>query len=394
MNSQTFYNCLLTAIPLTLLVLDKNQKVVYSSKSFYTVLDKLEGELEKGKEKGERITLHEELRRCIEQVQEEGGSKEVEIHIDHMVGRGKFFRSIVSKLLLPDDENLINPSNADGLDRTLQVGEQNEPFILVMLEDITDKIRLEEQLIQSEKSVGMGQLAASIAHELANPINAVTATLQEIKQRFLEKEPDIWECIDIVLDNMRVMDGLLRDLINFTAPIEKKLRHNDIQKTISQTLALVSSQATHQHIEISVDFSKDNLECWMDERQMKQVFLNLFKNAIEAMPQGGVLSVKTGLLKNNGVGIHPSRTGIEESFEKGSIVVEVSDTGVGIHEDELDAIFKPFYTTKDSGTGLGLSICKTIIEEHFGSINVKSSIGKATSFTLSLPLDGCKLGQV
>jgi signal transduction histidine kinase len=116
--------------------------------------------------------------------------------------------------------------------------------------------------------------------------------------------------------------------------------------------------------------------------------LYLFKNAIEAMPQGGVLSVRTRLQKKDGAGVS------EGSLEKDSVVIEVSDSGVGIPEHELNVIFRPFYTTKDSGIGLGLSICRTIIEEHFGSIKVESSVGEGSTFTLSLPQDGCDHGQI
>jgi signal transduction histidine kinase len=419
-NRQTLYNYVLSALPLALLVLDKNEKIIFSSKSFYTLLNKLEKEVENGT--GKRITLYDELRRCIEQVQKEGGRKEAELHIEHTAGYGSVLRAIVSKLsfapkahrpLAHSEEHAgsdwKSSSRRDGspegvltdiasgkdnpsllTSRESCSGDEPEPSILLILEDITDKIRMEEQLIQSEKSAGMGQLAASIAHELGNPLNAITAILQEIKPLLQKKEVEVSGGIDAVLDNLKAMDELLRDLINFTAPRERGLRHTDIQKAISQVLVLVSSQAARQHIEIRDDFLGDIPECWMDVRQMKQVFLNLFKNAIEAMPKGGVLSVRTRLLRKDEVGISRSA----ESFEKDSIVIEVSDTGAGIPEDELNVIFKPFYTTKESGTGLGLSICRTIIEEHFGSIKVKSSLGKGSTFTLSLPMDGDDHGQV
>lgn len=240
---------------------------------------------------------------------------------------------------------------------------------------------MEEQLIQSEKLAGMGQLAASIAHELGNPLSAITAILQEIKPRFRKKELEVCRAIDAVLDNLKAMDELLRDLISFTPTRERRLRHTDIHEAISQVLILVSRQAARQHIKITTDFFEDIPECWIDIRQMKQVFLNLFKNAMEAMPHGGTLCVKTRLLRKDKAGTP------EGSYENGHIFLEVADTGVGIPEDELSVIFKPFYTTKDSGTGLGLSTCRTIIEEHFGSIKVESCLGKGSTFTLVLPLE-------
>lgn len=398
MNRQTLYNCLLSTLPLALLVLDKNQKIVFSNKSFYSLLDKLEKEVENGA--GRRITLYQALKQCIEEVQKEGGHKEVELHIEHTGGESSILRAIVSKLsfapqvgeplahsqehtankpakLLAGKRESISPGASTSAPQAheplAQEPSADEPSILVVLEDITDKIRMEEQLIQSEKLAGMGQLAASIAHELGNPLNAMTAILQEIKPLLRKKAGEVCRRIDVVLDNLKAMDELLRDLISFTAPRQRRLRCADIHKAISQVLILVSRQAARQHIKITTDFSEDIPECWIDVRQMKQVFLNLFKNAMEVMPNGGTLSVSTRLLRK---------------YKKGHIVVEVADTGVGIPEDELSVIFKPFYTTKESGTGLGLSTCRTIIEEHFGSIKVESSFGKGSTFTLSIPAEG------
>lgn len=388
MNRQILYNSLLSTLPLALLVLDKNQKIIFSNKSFYLLLDKLEKEVENGA--GRRVTLYQELRGCIEQVQKEGGHREVELHIEHMAGEGSILRAIVSKLSF-SKEHTANKRESISPGASTSEPSADEPSILVVLEDISDKIRLEEQLIQSEKLAGMAQLAASIAHELGNPLSAITAILQEIKPRFEKKKVDVSERIDTVLDNLKAMDELLRDLISFTPSRERRLRCADIHKAISRVLILVSRQAARQHIEITTDFFEDIPECWIDIRQMKQVFLNLFKNAMEAMPNGGTLSVKTRLLRKdearpNGLVERAGTT--EGSHEKGDIVVEVADTGVGIPEDELSVIFKPFYTTKDSGSGLGLSTCRTIIEQHFGSIKVESSFGKGSTFTLLIPIGG------
>jgi len=405
MNRQILYNSLLYTLPLPLLVLDKNQKIIFSNKSFYSFLGELEKEVES--ETGQKITSYEEMRRCIEQVQKEGGHRELELHIEHTAGNGSVLRVIVSKLSFAAleeqaavDENVPCPPAARRIDGGLgrrQAGlltshesgrgthsgpSENEPSILLILEDITDRIRMEEQLIQSEKLAGMAQLAASIAHELGNPLSAMTAILQEIKQRIEKKKVDVSERIDTVLDNLKAMDELLRDLISFTPSRERHLRCADIHKAISRVLMLVSRQAVRQHIKITTDFFEDIPECWIDIRQMKQVFLNLFKNAMEAMPNGGTLRVRTRLLKKDEAGTP------EGSYEKGHIVVEVADTGVGIPEDELSVVFKPFYTTKDSGSGLGLSTCRTIIEQHFGSIEVESFLGKGSTITLSIPVEG------
>ena len=139
-------------------------------------------------------------------------------------------------------------------------------------------------------------------------------------------------------------------------------------------MTLVSREARNTNIEIKTDLTPNLPMCWHDTRQLKQVFLNLFKNAIEAMPFGGYLMVRTWF------------SPAESSGSRSNIIIEVSDTGVGINEEELRLIFKPFYSKKKGGSGLGLPFCRRVIEAHHGTITAKSLSGKGTTFTISIPL--------
>jgi signal transduction histidine kinase len=437
-------------------VVDKNQKIIFCNKSYDFIRDKLKKEVEL--DGGQVTTLESQLGVWIEQVQKEDGHREAEVHIEDQAGHRSVLRIIVSKLSFADEAAASDKDNpcpperrqiADAfgrdridlptsyesspgasrschmtsvnkysllpnelgcgqlLDRQVvrqwesisggdRLGAAGElPCILVTLDDISNQIRLEEQLVQSEKLAGMAQLATSIAHELGNPLNAIMAILQEIKRSFRKKGVDVKGNIDTVLNNLKAMDRLLKDLMNFTTPRATELRKTSIHKLISQVLMLVSCQAARQHIEVHTHYIKDIPECLMDVRQIKQVFLNLFKNAIEAMHAGGELTVRTRRpIREDEVDILRSgKVMPRRSFEDDHIVVEVIDTGVGIAEEETSIIFKPFYTTKVGGTGLGLSTCRTIIEDHFGSINVESTLGKGSRFTLLLPTCGDGDGQ-
>ncbi len=455
-NPKEFYHNLLSVLPLPLLVVDKNQKIIFCNKSYDFIRDKLEKKMEL--DGGQVTTLESQLGVWIEQVQKEDGHREAEVHIEDLAGHRSVLRIMVSKLSFVDEAAASDKDNpclpqrhqiadavgrertdlptshdsspsmstschAEGVDNSSllrnelgsgplldrqvvwewesisggdRLGAAGElPCILVTLDDISNQIRLEEQLVQSEKLAGMAQLATSIAHELGNPLNAIMAILQEIKRDFRKKGVDVKRNIDTVLNNLKAMDRLLKDLMNFTTPRATELRKTNIHKLISQVLMLVSSQAARRHIKVHTHYIEGVPECLMDARQMKQVFLNLFKNAIEAMDAGGELTVRTRRpIREDEVDILRSgKVMLRRSFENDHIAVEVIDTGVGIADEETSIIFKPFYTTKVGGTGLGLSTCRTIIEDHFGSIKVESTPGKGSRFTLLLPMCGDGDGQ-
>ncbi|MCX6143449.1 MAG: ATP-binding protein, partial [Ignavibacteriales bacterium] len=447
MNRQELYHSLLSAVPIPLLVVAENRKIVFCNKSYDFIRDKLEKKVEL--DGGQVTTLENQLGVWIEHVQRDG-HREAEVHIEDPSGHGSVLRIMVSKLSFVDEAAASDKDNpcppesrqiADAFGRERKdlptsyessppssrsyhaervnkssivptelgcgplmdrqvvsqwesisagdcleaVGEQ--PCILVTLNDISDQIRLEEQLIQSEKLVAMTQLATSIAHEFGNPINAIMAILQEIKSGFRKKGFDVKGKIATVLSNLKAMDQLLKDLMNFTTPRATERRKANIRRLISQVLMLVSSQAARQHIKVHVHCVENIPECFVDTRQMKQVFLNLFKNAIEAMHAGGELTVRIRhpAREDEVVILQSGKVMDRKSLGADYIVVEITDTGLGIAEEEMSLLFKPFYTTKAGGTGLGLPVCRTIIEDHLGSIKVESTPGKGSRFTLLLP---------
>lgn len=345
------YESVFSALPLGILVLDKDRRIICANKTFYSLLNTREEE-----SKGKRVQdflPSQELENHIRCVQIDSGVREVELHLKEPSGETKALKATVIGITIEDIANLA---------------------VLLVLEDISERIKLEEQLIQSEKLAGMGELAASIAHELGNPLSVMSSTLQYIYEGLKKKGDEISNEIEVVVDNLKRMDELLRGLSDFTTPEQLRFEHEDIHKALSDVLTLVSREARNTNIEIKTDLAPNPLMCWHDSRRLKQVFLNLFKNAIEAMPYGGYLVVRTWF--------SPA-----ESSDSRSNIIEISDTGIGISEEELSLIFKPFYSTKKGGSGLGLPFCRRIVEAHHGTITVKSVRGgECTTFTISIPL--------
>lgn len=245
---------------------------------------------------------------------------------------------------------------------------------LLVLEDITEKVMLEEQLMQAEKLAGMGQLAAGIAHELGNPLSSMNWNLQYVREKLVGNgHPGLIEPLDSTLYHLDQMHHLLRTLAGFISQRPPRYEAADLHGLIRRILAFISKEAERRGIELAVAFTPSLPRCSVDVRTINQVLLNIFKNAIEAMPNGGRLTVRT-------------RLGTVVSGATEAALIEIEDSGPGIEESELRTVFRPLYSTKPGGTGLGLPFCRQIVEEHGGEIHLASRIGQGTTVTVALPL--------
>lgn len=239
--------------------------------------------------------------------------------------------------------------------------------LLLLLEDISEKIRWEEQLLQAEKLSGMAELAATVAHELGNPLGIISSTLQYVQTHLQDNR--FHEEIAVIIDQVERMHDLLRTLMDVTGPAEPRFTYERVDHAFAQVLTFIAKEAEKCRVHIRTDFAPELPPCLADSRQLKQVFLNLCKNALEAMPTGGTLTVA----------VHPSA-------EAREVVIEVRDTGGGIPPEDLERIWKPFYSTKASGKGLGLSLSRRVVEQHGGDIHVQSVYRGGTTFRIVLPL--------
>jgi len=226
----------------------------------------------------------------------------------------------------------------------------------------------QEKLLQSEKLAAMGRLTSQIAHELNNPLYGIMNTLELLKTE-ISPQSKRRKILDMALSETVRLTELLRKMLRFSKPDEEEKQATDVNIILDEILLLVGKQLQENSIRISTDFA-DNLEkVYASRNQLRQVFLNMIANARDAMPDEGTVTIKTLAKRDN-------------------IYIEISDTGIGIKEENINKIFDDFFTTKNSvkDVGLGLSVCYGFIKEHGGDIRVSSEWGSGTTFTIILPI--------
>jgi PAS domain S-box-containing protein len=228
--------------------------------------------------------------------------------------------------------------------------------------------KTQQALLQSEKLAAMGRLTSQIAHELNNPIYGIMNTLELLKTE-ISPESKRRKILELALSETQRLAEMLRNMLSFSKPEEEKKRPIKMNELIEGILLVMEKQMRESNIKVETFFDAEIPEVMASTNQMRQVMLNMLKNAKEAMPKGGTLTVKT-------------------SKEVNKVLIHIQDTGVGIPEEIRDKIFEAFFTTKQKvkGVGLGLSVCYGIIKDHGGEIKVESEEEKSTTFTISLPL--------
>ena len=235
--------------------------------------------------------------------------------------------------------------------------------VLSIGKDITERKEQTEQLMQkSEKLALLGQMAAGIAHEIRNPLTSIKGFIQLLKAH---QQKD--EYFDIVLSELERINAIVGEFLVLSKPTAAVYVEQDLTVLIKDVVTLIGTQSILNCVEIDVDFDQDLPMISCEKNQLKQVFLNLLKNAIEAMPHGGNIDVK---VKRKG---------------EGEISIQIIDQGVGIPKERISTLGEPFYTTKEKGTGLGLMTCYKIIESHRGVLNINSIVNQGTTIEIILP---------
>ena len=238
---------------------------------------------------------------------------------------------------------------------------------LILVDDITQRIRLEEQLVQTEKLTSLGLLAAGVAHEVNTPLAVISNYIQMLAKQLPSGDPR-HQLIDKVVKQTFRASEIVNNLLNFSRTGAAEFTEVNLNAVVEETLSLVAHPFKTAHVQVMRNLQQELPPVLGSNNKLQQVFLNLFMNARDAMPSGGMVEVRTA--SNNG-----------------SVEIEITDTGSGIPRENLHRIFDPFFTTKSSGrgTGLGLSVSYGIIKEHAGKIDVRSTQGKGTSFRLEFP---------
>jgi two-component system, NtrC family, sensor kinase len=291
----------------------------------------------------------EEARRIMGQLLSKGQLKNIEV--DYLGKDGKKIFASLSASLLRDERGDVTGS-------------------LGIIRDITEFRVLSQQLLQSERLATIGQLSTQIAHEIMNPLSSIKMNIRILSKRdgLSANDRRRLEIANFEIDHLQ---KILQDIFDYSRTLQLNPSHEDINEVLEKSLLMVQDRMEEKQVSVPKRFARKLPRVPLDLVRMMQVFTNLFLNAIQAVSQGGKVTVSTQL---------------ERKKRARFLQITVADNGKGISAAQRESIFEPFYTTRSDGTGLGLTIVKKIVEQHDGRLEVESETGKGTRFTIFLPL--------
>ena len=242
-------------------------------------------------------------------------------------------------------------------------------YVIEYVKDVTEQKNLEKKLIQSEKLATIGLLASGVAHELRNPLNIIETARYYLSEILPGENEDAHNKLQIIKKNVTRASNIINNLLEFSRHSARDKEAVDINQLIDKTLSLIGKDLSSHNVSVVKNYNEIP-KAYFNVDSLKQVFLNIIINAIQAMPEGGQLRIQTKFLPES------------------TLQIQFTDTGQGISEENLNHIFTPFFTTKEvgKGTGLGMYVSHSIIEREGGDISVKSQLGKGTTFTIELPV--------
>jgi signal transduction histidine kinase len=240
---------------------------------------------------------------------------------------------------------------------------------------------LEERLRRADRLAALGTMAAGIAHDIRNPLTSILIFSQLMSLH--HDDPDVREKFNrVVPRELERVQAVIEDMMELARPATIHREPVNMNELLTQVLELFESQANAQGIKIIPEYEPELPYCMADRKRLHRCFSNIVSNAIQAMPNGGDVTVRT---RQATAVLFPS-TGLPEPRSESAIQVTIADTGQGIPADRLSRIFDPFFTTKEKGMGLGMAITHRIVEDHKGAIDVQSEVGLGTTFTIHLPM--------
>lgn len=250
---------------------------------------------------------------------------------------------------------------------------EGRPHLLAVIDDVTERKRMEEQMVRRERLTTLGQLSASIAHELRNPMGAIRNAAFFLGMAVEDPDPDVGEALEIMEDEIGRCEEIIRSLLDFVSARPPERRELPLNEVVREALREMEVPEAVDVV-TELDGALPSIEA--DGNQLRQVLRNLLHNAVQAMPAGGRLTVKTARV------IDRSPVG-----QRGEVTISVTDTGIGIAKEDVDRIFEPLFTTKAKGIGLGLPLARMLVERHGGRIEVESDVGVGSTFTVRLPVE-------
>ena len=241
---------------------------------------------------------------------------------------------------------------------------------LCSFNDITKRKKIEERITEVDRLSSLGEIAAGLAHEIRNPLTGIKTSIEVLKNRVKNKNSK--QLCNNVVSEINRMNGLISDILNFSNPKKPQFQLIKVENIIEQTLSLMEEQFKNNNIEINKKYPPKKLYAEIDSEQLKQILINLYMNAINAIDENGKLEISLKGIKGK------------------KIKISIKDDGKGIKEKNISKIFNPFFTTSAKGTGLGLAVVKRLVLENKGDINVESILGKGTKIDIILPEKGDK----
>jgi two-component system, sporulation sensor kinase E len=241
-----------------------------------------------------------------------------------------------------------------------------EGMNLTVIQDVSEKADMQEQLRKSDRLNIIGELAAGIAHEIRNPMTALKGFIQLLESSIKEEHAMYYQ---VITTELARIDSIINEFLILAKPQAIRFQEKDLNQIIRETVDLLNAQAVLFNVQFKTQYDENLPLIYCEPNQLKKVFINIIKNGIEVMPEGGTISIRTNRIDNH------------------QIHISVQDEGMGIPKERIKKIGEPFYTTKEKGTGLGLMVSYKIIEEHKGSIEIESKEGKGTIFHITMPLD-------
>lgn len=340
--SEDSYKQLIDSLPESVFI-HQDYKIVYANKATVSMVGATNKEELIGKSIFEFIDLNYKDR-LLERLKQVKKEKRPLNSIEHRIKRldgSMFFFEVSSLYIVFGDKEAV-----------LSIGK-----------DITERKKQTEGLLQkSEKLAMLGQMAAGIAHEIRNPLTSIKGFIQLFKSNNIKEE-----YFDIVFSELDRINAIVSEFLVLAKPSTAIFVEQDVKVLIKEVVTLINSQLILNNVQIFVEFDSDLPMLSCEKNQLKQVFLNLLKNSIEAMPKGGIIDVKV------------------KEKEEGKISIQIIDQGIGIPKERIPTLGEPFYTTKEKGTGLGLMTCYRIIESHNGKLTIQSKLNEGTTIEIILP---------
>lgn len=244
-------------------------------------------------------------------------------------------------------------------------GQEGTQGMVLFLRDMGEVKGLQAEVRRSERLAALGRLVAGMAHEIRNPLNSIRGFSQHLKSRFT-RDTSEGKAVDIIVREVDRLNRVITELLDFSRPREPKMEKLDLNNVVKSTIVLVEREAASQGITLVTEIAETRVPVMGDDDSLKQLLLNLILNGFQAMPDGGILTIRTG-------------------FSGRRSFMSVVDTGPGIEEGDQEKIFEPFFTTRETGTGLGLAIVHRIMLDHGGEIRLESTFGKGAVFTARFP---------